>query len=94
MRAYGKMSKEFPIKNSVQQGNVLTPTLFNFFFDTFIAMAMAWHPGCGLKVLYNQEAELIGNQRKMINEVPLYDLEYADGMALISDSMDMLEEVL
>ena len=30
----------------------------------------------------------------MSRELPLHDLEYADDMALISDSMDMLEEVL
>ena len=61
MRAYGKVSKEFPIKNGVWQGDVLAPSLFNFFFDTVIAMAMARHPGCGLKVFYNQEAELVGS---------------------------------
>ena len=54
VRAYGKVSKQFPIKNGVRQGDVLAPILFNFFFDTVIAMAMARHPGCGLKVLYNQ----------------------------------------
>ena len=94
VRAYGKVSKEFPIKNGVRQGDVLALTLFNFFFDTVIAMAMARHPGCGLKVLYNQEAELVGSRRKMSRELPLHDLEYADDMALISDSMDMLEKVL
>ena len=50
--------------------------------------------GCGLKVLYNQEAELVGSQRKMSRKLPLYDFECADDTALISDSMDMLEEVL
>ena len=55
VRAYDKVSKEFFVKNGVRQGNFLAPTLFNFFFDTIIAIEMAWHPGCGLKVLYNQE---------------------------------------
>ena len=51
--------------------------------------------GCGLKVLYNQEAELVHwSQRKMSRKLPLCDFEYADDMALISDSMDMLGEVL
>ena len=30
----------------------------------------------------------------MSRELPLYDLEYADDMSLISNLMDMLEEVL
>ena len=55
---------------------------------------MAQHLGCGLKMLYNQEAELVGNRQKMHGELPLHDLEYADDVALISDSMDALEEVM
>ena len=93
MRAYGKVSKEVLIKNGAWQRNVLAATLFNFFFDTVTAMAMTRHPGCGLKVLYNQEAELVGSRMKMSRELSLYDLEHADDMALISDWMDMLEEV-
>ena len=30
----------------------------------------------------------------MCKELSLYDLEYPDNMALISDSMDLLEEVM
>ena len=67
----------------------VAPTLFNFFFDAVMSKVMAQHPDCGLKVLYNQEAELVGSQRKMCGE-----LEYADNVALISDSMDALEEVM
>ena len=57
---YGKVSKEFSIKNGVCQGDVLAPTLFNL-FDTVISIAMTQHPDCVLKVLYNQEAELVGS---------------------------------
>ena len=31
VHAYGKVSKEFSIRNGVRQGDVLAPTLFNFF---------------------------------------------------------------
>ena len=41
-----------------QQGNVLASTLFNPFFDAVISMALAQHQHCGLKVLFNLEAEL------------------------------------
>ena len=93
VRAYGKVSKEFPIKNGVRQGDVLAPTLFNLFFDAVISMALERHPGYGVKVLYNQEAELVGNRKKMSSEI-LQDLEYADDMALFSDSMGLLEELM
>ena len=71
VRAYGKVSKEFPIKNGVRQGDVY-----------------------GVKVLYSQEAELVGSLKKMSSELSLQDLEYAESMALISDSMDLLEELM
>ena len=51
VHAYGKVSKEFPIKNGVGQGYVLAPTLFNFFFSTIIARLWAEgvvHPRSGV----------------------------------------------
>ena len=47
-----------------------------------------------MKVLYSQEAELVGSRKKMSSELSLQDLDYADDMALISDSMDLLEELM
>ena len=55
---------------------------------------MAQNSGCGLKMLYNQEAELVGSRQKMCRELPLHDLGYADDVALISDSMNAMEEVV
>ena len=88
------MSKEFLIQNGVRQGDVLAPTLFNLFFDAVIAMALTQYSGCGLKLLFNQEAKLVGSRRKMVEELVLHDLEYADDMVLVSVSMDALEELL
>ena len=73
---------------------MLAHTLFNFFFDAVMSKAMAQHPGRGLKVPYNREAELVGSRQKMCGELSLHDLEYADNVALISDSIDALEEVM
>ena len=82
------MLKEFPMKNGVRQGDVLPPILFNLFFDAVISMALARHPDYGVKVLYSQEAELVRSRKT------LQHLEYADDMALISDSMNLLEELM
>ena len=94
VRAYGRVSKEFSIRNGVLQGDVLAPTLFNLFFDAVMCMAMQKHPGHGLAVLYHPEAELVGNRKRMHCQTLIPDLEYADDMCLISDSMDELEEML
>ena len=71
MCAYGKVSEEFLIKSSDWQGDVLAPTLFNLYFDAVILMALAQHPGCGLKEVFNQEVELVGSRRKKSGELSL-----------------------
>ena len=43
VRAYGKTSYMFSVTSGVCQGCVLAPTLFNFYFDTAIHMALDVH---------------------------------------------------
>ena len=45
-------------------------------------------------MIFNQEAELVGGRRKCRSRLLLQDLEYADDMALVADSMDGLEHLL
>ena len=45
-------------------------------------------------MLYDLDGPLVGNRKKMRREVSIKDLEYVDDMALVSDSMDALEEIL
>ena len=94
VRAYGKVSKEFLIGNGVRQGDVLAPTLFNLFFDAVVSMALERHQGNGLTILFNTSAELVGDRKQMREQFLIPDLEYADDMCLLSNSMDELEEML
>ena len=94
VRAYGKVSDEFPIMNGVRQGDILAPTLFNLFFDAVIDMAVSKHPGHVVKMWFNTDAMLVGSRKKMKECVMIQDLENADDMCLISDNMDELEMML
>ena len=94
VRVYVMVSGEFDITTSVRQGDVLAPTLFNLFFDSVIAATLSQHPHSGVRMLYNLGDELVGSRKKMRGSIFLQVLEYADDMALVSDSMDALEEVL
>ena len=94
VRAYGRVSGEFDITTGVRQGDVLAPTLFNLFFDSVIAATLSQHPHSGVRMLYNLGDELVESRKKMRGSIFLQDLEYADDMALVSDSMGALEEVL
>ena len=54
---------------------------FNLSFGVVIAATMADHPKAGMRMLYNLAGPLVGNRRKLSDEVNVQDLEYADDMA-------------
>ena len=66
VRAYGKTSKMFSVTSGIRQGCVLAPTLFNFYFDTAIHMALNVHrqEERGIKVAYLLDADLMGKRER------------------------------
>ena len=51
-------------------------------------------PDVGVCLSYLLDVDLVGNRKKLISEVSVSDLEYADDMALISDSYKSLSSLL
>ena len=96
VRAYGKTSDEFAVTSGVRQGCVLAPTLFNLFFDAVIHMAIDDHleEGRGVRIVFNPDAKLVGDRRKMTLETLVTDLEYADDMVPLSNSWSDLEVMI
>lgn len=82
--------------SGVRQGCVLAPTLFNLFFDAVIRMAIGGHleEGRGVRIAFNPDAKLLGDRRKMTLETLVTDLEYADDIALLSNSWGDLEVMI
>ena len=78
----------FSVTSGVCQGCVLAPTLFNFYFNTAIHIAMDVHrqEERGIKVAYLLDADLVGNRQSLKLETLVTDLEYADDMALLADN--------
>ena len=95
VRTYGKISDHFSVSSGVKQGCVLAPTLFNLYFDSVIRLVITDHqPDVGVCLSYLLDADLVGNRKKLTSEVSVTDLEYADDMALISDSYESLSTLL
>lgn len=55
--------------------------------DAVLCRAWEGLSGCSLRVFFNHEAELVGNRRNFRDQLVLQDLEYADNMAIVTDSM-------
>ena len=96
VRAYGKLSDKFSVTSGIRQGCVLAPTLFNFYFDVAIRMALEEHrqQGNGIRVTYMLVADLVGNRRLPKLETVVTDLEYADDMALLANNWSDLTAIL
>ena len=96
VRAYGKLSDKFSVTSGVRQGCVLAPTLFNFYFDVAIRMALEEHrqQGSGIRVAYLLDADLVGIRRISKLETLVTDLEYADHMALLANNWSDLTAML
>ena len=88
VRAYGKISAEFDVTTGVRQGCVLAPTLFNLCFDTITSTALEEYEqvGRGVEMVYLPDAKLVGDRRKLNQDVLVTDLEYADDLALVARS--------
>ena len=55
---------------------MLAPSLFNFFLDAIMEIALEGHVNDGVRIFYRPEAELVG-RRKMTHESFVHDLVYA-----------------
>ena len=83
------------IKVLHETGCALASTLFNVFFDAVVRLVInGYHPGTYLSLSYLLDADRVGNRSKLTSEVPVSDMEYADDMALISDSCDAITTLL
>ena len=96
VRAYGKLSDKFCVTSGIRQGCVLASTLFNFYFDVAIRMALEEHrqQGSGIRVAYLLDADLVRNRRIPKLETLVTDLEYADDMALLANNWSDLTAML
>ena len=72
----------------------MPPTLFNLFSDAVITDAMGKHAEHGLTVLFHPDVGLVGSRKQFRNSTHIQDLEYADDMCIVSDSMRVLQEMI
>ena len=64
------------------------------FLDTVVCKTMNQFPGCGVRVLFNQDADLVEAGETWSRACFCKDLEYANDMAFIADSIDAFKRFL
>ena len=67
MRAYGKISKEFWIGNSVRQSYVFVPIFYPVVYAV-INIFLQKDPGNGIAILFSTKAKPVGNRKQMIDQ--------------------------
>ena len=70
------------------QGCVLVPTLLNLYLDAVISHALGEQQEKGVRIAYLHGARLVGNRRKLQQEMTLSDREYTDDVAIVANSWD------
>ncbi|WP_353805424.1 reverse transcriptase domain-containing protein, partial [Acinetobacter baumannii] len=76
---YGELSETFPTVSGVHQGCPISPFLFNFVIDVIMEECLAVSPGHGVQVLPGSK---------------LLDLDYADDIVLLFDSVTAVQQTL
>ena len=79
VRAYGQLSPPFAVTSGVRQGCPVSPFLFNFAIEDVLQNALSGLPNGGVELLP-------GNR--------VFDLEYADDIALLSDNTQAAQQAL
>ncbi|WP_353804786.1 reverse transcriptase domain-containing protein, partial [Acinetobacter baumannii] len=79
IRVYRKLSETFPTVSGVRQGCPISPFLFNFVIDVIMEECLAVSPGHSVQVLPGSK---------------LLDLDYADDIVLLFDSVTAAQQTL
>ena len=95
VRVGGSLSDTLEVRNGLQQGCTLAPTLFNIYFSAVVA---SWRGGCaeaGVDVLYQHGRKLVGDRtaKSRLNVVRVTESPFADDVALYTRSQGRLESV-
>ena len=97
VRAYGRVpTSDLNVTTCayVKQRNVLAPVLLNLFLTWLLLQLYRQTMSSGVRMLFDLVGSLVSNWKKFRREVSIRYLEYTDDVALVSDSMDALEEIL
>ena len=93
----GDMSAEFGVKSGVKQGCILTPTLFGIFFTSLLKHAFKSSTD-GVYLHSRTDAHLFNISRlhakTKTRTVTIWDLLFADNVAMVSHQQDRLQRLM
>ena len=89
------VTDKFEVRNGLQLGCTLAPTLFNIYFSAMVADWCNRSSGAGVSVLHKYGRNLVGDctAKSRLNEMRVTESQFADDMALYATSRDSFESI-
>lgn len=86
---------DIEVTNSLRQGCILAPILFNLYFNAMVKRWRARCPQAGVKIKYKIGRKLLVDRttKVRLQEVQVMELMFADDVALYATTRDMLEKM-
>ena len=87
----GQVTPEFEVCNGMRQGCVITPVLFNLYFNLVISQ---WREKCrdvGVNILYKCDGKLIGERTRRPCCTKMSEFLFAEDAAVIGTSRRSME---
>ena len=84
------------VRNGLQQGCTLAPSLFNIYFSTMVGYWRARCPEAGVTVRYRHGRKLVGNRtaKSRLDLVRVTESQFADDAAVYATSRDTFESAI
>ena len=88
-----KLTNTIEVKNSLRQGCVLAPTLFNMYFSAVVAYLRVRCPQVRVTVKYKLGRKLVGDRtaKSRLEDIQVTESQFADDVAVYATTREGLE---
>ena len=90
----GQTTDSIAVKNGLQQGCTLAPSLFNLYFNAMVACWRSMCPQAGVNVRYKHGRKLVSDRtaKSRLQEVRITESQFADDVAVYATTREAFED--